>query len=97
MQRLSLAEVKQLTHIQKKEYQRQLNADRQRRYKEANPDKVKNNNKESVYKYRTNNPEKFVAQNRKNSSKAYYKKKIVHIIDELITSAVQQSENKRKK
>jgi hypothetical protein len=96
MYKLPLSEVKKMTPQQKIEYQKQLNAERQRRYKEANVEKVRKENNEAVKKYRQTNARKYAEQNRTNVKRYYNKQKIFSIIEDIIDDAVKQANNRCK-
>jgi hypothetical protein len=71
---LPLEVVRQMSIIEKTEYQKQLARERKQRQRMLNPEKYREYNKKQVQKYRKKNPEKYREQNRRYA-KAFQKRR----------------------
>lgn len=84
--RLAPDELKSLGIREKLEYQKQLNTERQRRYRANNSDKVKEYNRAYARQYREKNKEKCREMSRLRSQK--YRDNMKHLKNELIVSDI---------
>lgn len=84
--RLTPTELKCLSIRDKIEYQKQLNKERQRRYRANNSDKIKEYNRDYARQYRENNKDKCREMSRLRSKK--YRDNMKHLKNELIITDI---------
>lgn len=84
--RLTPTEIKSLSIREKIEYQKQINKERQRRYRENNCDKIKEYNRDYARQYREKNKDKCREMSRLRSKK--YRDNMKHLKNELMVTDI---------